>query len=111
MLTALRRVGFLEACSFIALAGIAMPMKYAMDMPLAVSIVGAVHGALWTIYMLMVFLAWRRQLISLNLSFGLFFLSLIPFGPFLIDGHLKRVDEAGLAEADSEAGADAEAVH
>jgi integral membrane protein len=46
----LRLVGYLEGLSYIALLGIAMPLKYVWDFPEAVRYLGALHGALFIIY-------------------------------------------------------------
>jgi hypothetical protein len=44
----LRSVALLEAISYLVLLFIAMPLKYALGMPMAVKIVGSVHGGcLW----------------------------------------------------------------
>ena len=55
-LNRLRTTGTWEAISYLALLGIAMPMKYAFDMPLAVRIVGMAHGLLWMLYVGLTFL-------------------------------------------------------
>ena len=44
----LRRVGKIEGVSFLVLLGIAMPLKYLAHLPLAVKVVGWVHGDLVT---------------------------------------------------------------
>ena len=49
----LRWIGFIEGVSTLALFGVAMPLKYLADMPLAVTIAGAIHGALFTILAVM----------------------------------------------------------
>src|SRR5438552_3773981 len=50
ILRRLRLVGYTEGVSFLVLLGIAMPLKYFAGMPLAVTIVGAIHGLLWILY-------------------------------------------------------------
>ena len=44
---ALRRVAFVEGVSTLVLFGIAMPLKYLAGLPLAVRIVGSIHGFLF----------------------------------------------------------------
>ena len=44
-----RKVSFAEGWSFILLLGVAMPLKYIWGQPMAVSIVGAIHGGLSTL--------------------------------------------------------------
>jgi integral membrane protein len=48
----LRLIGLLEGSSFLILLGIAMPLKYAAGMPLAVKYVGWAHGALFLLFIL-----------------------------------------------------------
>ena len=45
-----RKVSFAEGWSFILLLGVAMPLKYIWGQPMAVSIVGAIHGGLFLLY-------------------------------------------------------------
>ena len=87
-------VGLLEALSYIALMGIAMPLKYIWDQPQAVSVVGMVHGVLWSAYMLLVFTAWQREVITLRWAALLAGLSLIPIGPLLVDGRLRSAADS-----------------
>ena len=47
----LRLVALLEGTSFVVLLFIAMPLKYLADLPLAVRIVGSVHGALFLMFL------------------------------------------------------------
>lgn len=79
----LRQLSFLtllEGGSLIALVFIAVPIKYLMALPLAVKIIGPIHGAffLWTVAVLLV-AAFSRALPAGKA--GLVFLAaLIPFG-------------------------------
>ncbi|MEZ4271232.1 MAG: DUF3817 domain-containing protein [Myxococcota bacterium] len=89
----LRVVAFVEGCSYLALLGIAMPLKYFAGIPGAVRIVGLVHGVLFILFcfaLLQAMLAARWSLLRAGVVFAS---SLIPFGTFLIDGQLKREDE------------------
>ena len=86
----LRLVAFLEGMSFLALLFIAMPLKYLADLPLAVRIVGSVHGVLFLIFMAALYRAgserrwpFRRWLIA-------FVSSVVPFGTFVFDRSLRR---------------------
>ncbi len=96
-----RLCGILEGASFLLLLLVAMPLKYAFDYPLAVRYVGMAHGILFIGYCLLILIAWLEQKLSIPRAALAFGSSLIPFGPFLIDGKLA-VDEA--AEAASEKG-------
>ena len=53
ILTALqfqRYVGYAEGTSFLLLLGIAMPLKYAADIPEGVEVVGMLHGLLFILF-------------------------------------------------------------
>ena len=86
----LRLVALLEGTSFLVLLFIAMPLKYLADLPLAVRIVGSVHGGLFLLFLVALYRAasardwpWRRSLIA-------FVASVVPFGTFVFDGSLRR---------------------
>lgn len=85
----LRSVGLLEAVSYLLLLFIAMPLKYAWDMPLAVRIVGSAHGALFVLFCI----ALWRVLMTTNWPFSravlVFIASLLPFVPFFIDRRMR----------------------
>ena len=49
-------ISLAEGLSFLLLLGIAMPLKYGFDMPLAVKYLGWVHGALFVVYIYVVYL-------------------------------------------------------
>ena len=51
----LRVISIVEGISFIVLLLIAMPMKYIWGMPNAVTVVGMVHGVLFLLWCLLVF--------------------------------------------------------
>ena len=96
-------MGLIEGTSTLVLFFIAMPLKYVADMPMAVSVVGSVHGFLF-LGLVMMFLIGKSLV---PLSWGLTVLGLIgaiiPFGPFLVDIKLVRMlreDKARTAPAD-----------
>jgi len=89
-LTQFRWVAFLEGLSFLLLLFVAMPLKYWAGMPLAVRIVGSVHGLLFVVFIAVLFRValerdWRPPLWGAALVS-----SLIPFGTFVFDRELKR---------------------
>lgn len=89
---ALRHVAIIEGISTLVLFGIAMPLKYFAGMPLAVRIVGSIHGALFIVLVVMLLIAIRKVPISLRLAAAGFAAALVPGGPFLLDRHLARLD-------------------
>ncbi|MES2441084.1 MAG: DUF3817 domain-containing protein [Verrucomicrobiota bacterium] len=93
-----RLVGMFEGASFLLLMGVAMPLKYFAGIPEAVKWTGWVHGLLFILYGLAVLTALVAGRISLGKSVLAFAASLVPFGPFLIDGMLAK-DEASEASS------------
>jgi integral membrane protein len=89
---ALRRLALAEGISTLVLFGIAMPLKYFAGMPLAVRIVGSIHGALFTALVVMLLLAIRKVPISPTLAAAGIAAAVVPGGPFLLDRHLARRD-------------------
>ena len=96
----LRVIGFLEGLSYLVLLGIAMPLKYWAGMPLAVRLVGSLHGLLFVLFFAAVTeVAVKRPWWSGEFWGKAFAASLVPFGTFVFDGWLKRVEAADLAQA------------
>ncbi|HEY0142350.1 MAG TPA: DUF3817 domain-containing protein [Thermoanaerobaculia bacterium] len=92
---ALRHLAVIEGISTLVLFGIAMPLKYFAGMPLAVRIVGSVHGALFVALVVMLLVAIRKVPISLGLAAAGIAAAVVPGGPFLLDRHLARLDARG----------------
>tara|TARA_R110002124_G_scaffold73208_1_gene196315 strand:+ start:438 stop:776 length:339 start_codon:yes stop_codon:yes gene_type:complete len=83
-------MGYLEGTSFLLLLGIAMPLKYMLGMPEAVSYIGPVHGVLFVAYiMVLIITAGRIKLPLWALPAGVLG-SFLPFGPFVFDHLLKK---------------------
>ena len=91
----LRAVGLAEAVSFLLLLGVAMPLKYMADLPMAVRLAGALHGALFVLYLLAVAHVMRAHRWSFDRALGAVVAAVVPFGPFFLDARLRR--EAGTA--------------
>ena len=85
-----KKIGISEAVSFILLLGIAMPLKYMMDMPLMVKYVGWAHGVLFVAYIISLYLAQEEQGWKIQFSFLAFIAALIPFGPFLLHRYIPK---------------------
>jgi integral membrane protein len=96
----LRLVAFTEGVSFLTLLFIAMPLKYLAGLPMAVRVVGMIHGVLFIVFVLVLIWAsiartWpvRRWLLA-------FVSSIVPFGTFFFDRSLRR-EIAGAAREES----------
>jgi integral membrane protein len=86
----LRKAGIAEGISFLVLLCIAMPLKYLFKQPIAVSIVGWMHGVLFVAFLS---LAWefktdRKK--NLKWFATAFVAAIIPTGTFWFDKKLKE---------------------
>lgn len=99
-----RLIALAEGWSFLLLLFIAMPLKYLAGMPLAVRIVGSIHGGLFVLYLLAAFRAARYDKWSYGQLLVAVVASVLPFGPFVIDHKLKReiAEEDAMPAARSE---------
>jgi integral membrane protein len=86
----LRLLALLEGSSFLVLLFIAMPLKYLAGLPLAVRIVGSVHGLLFLMFMGALYRASRERAWPLRRSLLAFVSSIVPFGTFIFDRSLRR---------------------
>ncbi|HQF55571.1 MAG TPA: DUF3817 domain-containing protein [Fibrobacteria bacterium] len=91
----LRRIAYVEGWSYILLLFVAMPLKYLLDQPLAVRLVGAAHGGLFLALLAALLACWiaRRWSVPRVALVGV--ASLVPFGTFWADRHLARWQREG----------------
>ena len=89
MIKPLRILGNIEGVSYLLLLGVAMPMKYYFEMPMAVKIVGMTHGVLFVAYCVLLALCLKRFNWTLKFGAYLFVATLIPFGTFVTDRKLR----------------------
>lgn len=85
----LRYVAFAEAISFLLLVGVAMPLKYFASWPLAVKVVGLIHGILFLLFCFALARVMRTAKWSLGRTALIFVAALLPFGPFLVDRRVR----------------------
>ncbi len=90
----LRAVAFVEGISYLVLLFIAMPLKYAADMPMAVRVVGMAHGVLFVSFCLALLMVLVEGRLTFVRSVLTFISSLLPFGTFVIDRSLQKWDTA-----------------
>lgn len=86
----LRTIALLEACSYLVLLGIAMPLKYFADQPLAVRYVGWAHGLLFVLFCAALLRAQLAARWPLARSAAYFVASLLPIVPFFLDRGLRE---------------------
>jgi integral membrane protein len=85
-----RLVSLLEGVSYVALLGIAMPLKYAADAPGAVRIAGMIHGVLFLLFCATLFSVatnrdWKPKQIATAVI-----AALLPLGAFWLEHRLRR---------------------
>jgi integral membrane protein len=93
-----RAISIVEGMSFLLLLFIAMPLKYIFDYPLAVKYVGWAHGALFMLYVLILFPVARILKWSFKKTFIGLVASVLPFGPFIFDRNLKKDEQLMASE-------------
>jgi len=86
------QINSIEGYSYLILLFIAMPMKYAFGFPMAVKIVGMIHGILFILFCLLLVKAWQDAKWSFTESSIFFIASLIPFGTFFTKKKIKAYE-------------------
>lgn len=87
----LRGVALAEGVSYVLLLGVAMPLKYVWGEPLAVRILGSVHGGLFVALLLALIRAHRAYGWSVGFVAQIFVASLVPGGAFWMDRRLRKL--------------------
>ena len=86
---AFRRLAFAEGISFLILLLIAMPLKYFAGLPMAVTIIGGLHGLLFVGFIVLAFLTREEYGKNLKWLAKAFVASLLPFGTMVMDKEWK----------------------
>lgn len=88
-----RGVGIADGISLIVLLFIAMPLKYMADMPLAVSVTGAIHGGIFITYVLALLLA--QIVVRWNIIWSVLGVAaaFVPFANFFLDRKFKKMQK------------------
>ena len=89
-LRVLRIASVIEGATLLLLFLVTMPLKYVADTPLAVSIVGPIHGAAFLIYTALVLQSFVSRLISVTEVARLMAVAFIPLGAWLVAAMLRR---------------------
>lgn len=90
LLVRLRWMSLIDAVTYVLLVGVAMPLKYAAGMPMAVTVVGMVHGLVW---MMLMWLIMRTRFETSWPSSRLWILgvaALLPIVPFFLDRRVRE---------------------
>ncbi|MBY5950325.1 DUF3817 domain-containing protein [Algoriphagus marincola] len=89
-------ISLIEGISFLVLLFIAMPLKYIYELPMAVTVVGWIHGVLFVIYIYVVFPTASKLKWNFSRTFLALIASVLPFGPFIFDRNLRKSQKVEL---------------
>lgn len=79
----LRWAALFEGSSLLLLLFVAMPLKYFAEIPLAVKIIGPIHGVLFLTFLVLLFTHASKRELGLMKTMTGFCASFIPFGTFV----------------------------
>ena len=80
----------IEGISLLVLLFIAMPLKYIWQQPMAVKIIGWIHGALFVLFMILAFRVYEQKSWPFKKLILAFVAAFLPFGTFVFDKKLKE---------------------
>ena len=92
MIKLFRLVAFLEGISYILLLFIAVPIKYLLDDPTYVKLLGMPHGILFVGYIIFAVIGKNKFTWSKLEFFIISAASLVPFGTFYVDKKYLRIN-------------------
>lgn len=85
LLKPFRIIAFLEGLSYILLLFIATPIKYLLDEPKYVKLLGMPHGLLFIVYIVLAIILAANLKWSKKILRNVLLASIIPFGTFYVD--------------------------
>ena len=85
-----RKIAFAEGVSFLVLLFIAMPMKYLASLPVAVTIVGGLHGLLFIAFLIMMWEVKNESKKDWGWVVKAFVASILPFGTIAMDKEWRK---------------------
>lgn len=91
----LRGAAMLEGISLLILVLVAMPLKYALGMPIAVRVVGSVHGLLFLVFLSALVRTATERKWPARRSILALVSAMIPGGTLIFDRELRREIQAG----------------
>src|SRR5687768_12363641 len=85
-----RKIAFAEGVSFLVLLFIAMPLKYLAGRPVAVTIIGGLHGFLFLAFVGFAWVVYRNYNKKFIWLVKAFVASILPFGTIIMDKYWKK---------------------
>lgn len=92
-----RTISLAEGISLLTLLFVAMPLKYLLGMPGAVKVVGWIHGILFMVYVVVLIVVQVTRRWPFIFLLGAFVASILPFGTFILDKHLRKKENEAAA--------------
>ncbi len=89
----LRLTGLLEGTSYLALLYCSIVLKRIHGNEEAIHLPGAIHGGLFILLCLLLWLARKQARWTIKTCAMIFGAALLPFGPFVIEPWLRREDQ------------------
>lgn len=86
-----RIVALLEGLSYLALLGIAVPLKYLAGNDVLVKALGMPHGLLFMAYLLLLGYWFNKTGWSTWMGLKMALASILPFGTLVMDKHIKQL--------------------
>lgn len=86
----LRLLGYIEGVSLLLLMGIAVPLKYYWHLPQATRIPGAIHGALFLLFIFNTISVAIEYRWKSGVIFKVILACIIPLGTFYVDHRILR---------------------
>lgn len=99
MIKVLRLVSFLEGVSFLLLLGVAMPLKYWLNMPQFVPYAGMFHGVMFLGFLALLLVACQVKRWSLSVFLLGLVASFLPLMPFWFERYIHRLERQEHPEA------------
>ena len=96
-----RLLAVIEGITTLVLFLIAMPMKYLLGNPVLVPPAGMIHGVAFMLYVAAMPMALWGRGVGIGGWARTFFASCVPFGTFINDPWLKRIDTPQESPADA----------
>lgn len=90
-----REIAKWEGFSYLALLGIAMPLKYFAGIPMAVTVIGSIHGFLFVAMGILALDVRQEAKHSFTWVLTAFIASIVPFGTFYWDKKWREEQERG----------------
>ena len=93
MIKSFRIVALFEGISYVLLLFVAVPVKYLLDDPQYVKLLGMPHGIWFMIYIVLAVVIYSEGKWTKRAFYEILLASIIPFGTFYIDyKHLRTAD-------------------